>query len=122
AVPKLLIVDDEIDVREFAGNFFRKRGIQVLLASSGAEALRIIAAERPDLVLLDIRMEEMSGIEVLRKVRSSGDQTRIIMVSGVEDDTIVAEAKSAGVLAFVHKPLVLEELQNIVLREIGPHP
>ena len=69
-MPKLLIVDDEVDVREFAGNFFRKRGVQVFLSSNGMEALGLIAAERPDLVLLDIRMEEMSGMDVLRQLRT----------------------------------------------------
>ena len=118
-MPKLLIVDDEVDVREFAGNFFRKRGVEVLISSGGAEALSLIADQRPDLVLLDIRMEEMSGMDVLRKIRSSGNLIRVIMVSGLEDDGIVVEAKKLGAVSFIHKPLVLEELEGVVLRELG---
>lgn len=118
-MPKLLIVDDESDVREFARNFFRKRGIQVFVASDGREALDIIASERPELVLLDIRMDGMDGIEVLRELRRLHDQTRIIMVSGMEDAKVIEEAKGFGVVSFIHKPLVLDELEKIVLAEIG---
>lgn len=113
-MPKLLIVDDEIDVREFAGNFFRKRSVQVFLASGGAEAIDIIAQEAPDLVLLDIRMEGMSGLDVLRRLRAKNSSVKVIMVSGIEDEAIVSEAKTLGVSGFIHKPLILEELQAAV--------
>jgi two-component system, response regulator, stage 0 sporulation protein F len=116
---KLLIVDDEIDVREFAKNFFRKRGINVFTAPGGALALEVIAAESPDLVLLDIRMNGMSGMDVLRTLRQQGNKIKIIMISGVEDDGIVQEAESLGVTGFIHKPLVLEELEKVVMTELG---
>lgn len=112
---KLLIVDDEIDVREFAGNFFSKRGVDVFLASDGQEALTLIQKETPDLVLLDIRMNGMNGMDVLRRLRSNENPVRVIMVSGIEDDHIVSEAKKLGVIGFIHKPLVLEELKTSVL-------
>jgi len=118
---KLLIVDDEIDVREFAKNFFRKRGINVFTASSGEEALGLISAQSPDLVLLDIRMEGMSGMEALRSIREQGSPVKIIMISGVEDDDIVQEAQTLGVTGFIHKPLVLEELEKVVMAELSPH-
>ena len=117
-MPKLLIVDDEADVREFAKRFFTKRGIDVTTAAGGREALEIISQERPDLVLLDVRMEEMTGVEVLKELRGKQDDTRVIMVSGVNDEEIVNAAKSYGVRGFVHKPLVLEELEKIVLAEL----
>lgn len=117
-MPKLLIVDDEADVREFAKRFFTKRGIDVTTAAGGREALEIIGRERPDLVLLDVRMEEMTGVEVLKELRGKQDETKVIMVSGVNDEEIVSAAKSLGVRGFVHKPLVLEELEKIVLAEL----
>ena len=117
-MPKLLIVDDEIDVREFAKNFFKKRQIEVLTAAGGATALEIINRENPDLVLLDVRMEEMTGIEVLRKLKTQNSKVKVFMVSGVEDEEMVAEAKSLGVLGFIHKPLILEELEKIVMKEL----
>lgn len=116
---KLLIVDDETDIREFARNFFKKRGIEVLTASGGRSALDLIASDAPDLVLLDVRMEEMTGVDVLRHLRKANAQTRVIMVSGIEDEETVNEAKALGIIGFIHKPLVLEELERIVLAELN---
>jgi len=116
---KLLIVDDEVDVREFAKRFFVKRGIDVSAASGGLEALKIIGQDNPDLVLLDIQMEELSGIEVLRKLRDDQNNIKVIMVTGAEDSSIIDEANSLGVKGYIHKPLVLEELEKIVMRELN---
>ena len=117
-MPKLLIVDDEVDVREFAKNFFKKRNIEVFTSSGGQEALRIIESEKPDLVLLDVRMEEMNGVEVLKKLRGQNNPIKVVMVTGVEDEEIINETYSLGIKGYVHKPLVLEELEKVVLSEL----
>jgi len=117
---KLLVVDDESDVREFAKSFFKKRGIEVLTASGGREALDLIAKNKPQLVLLDVRMEEMTGIEVLRELRKTDKQTKVIMVTGVEEEGVIKEANALGVISYVHKPLILEELEKIVLSQMVP--
>lgn len=116
---KLLIVDDEIDIREFAKSFFMKREIEVFTAGGGAEALEIIDRDQPDLVLLDVQMEEISGIEVLKRLREAKNDIKVIMVTGAEDPSIINEANSLGVRGYVHKPLVLEELEKIVLFELN---
>ena len=116
---KLLIVDDEIDIREFAKNFFRKRNIDVLTAAGGKEALGIIDREKPDLVLLDVRMEEMNGLEVLRTLRNQKNNVKVIMVTGVENGEAIKEARDLGVIGYIHKPLVLEELEKVVLAELS---
>jgi len=116
---KLLIVDDEIDIREFAKSFFTKRSIEVLTAGGGNEALKIIDEHQPDLVLLDVQMEEISGIEVLKKLRNDKNDVKVIMVTGTEDPLVINEANSLGVKGYVHKPLVLEELEKIVLFELN---
>lgn len=116
---KLLIVDDEIDIREFAKNFFQKRGVTVFTAAGGLKALDIIDKEEPDLVLLDVHMEEISGIEVLKRLRAKGNPVKVMMVTGVEEARVVNEAKSLGVLGYIHKPLVLEELEKVVMNELS---
>ncbi len=115
---KLLIVDDEVDIREFAKNFFQKRGIEVLTATGGSQAVEIIISHQPDLVLLDVRMEEMTGVEALRQIRKINLDLKIIMVSGVEDEYIIEEAKALGITKYIHKPLILEELEKIVLAQL----
>ncbi len=116
---KLLIVDDEIDIREFAKMFFTRRQIETFTAGSGAEALRLVNEEKPDLVLLDITMEGMNGLEVLKKLRADKNDVKVIMVTGVEDESVINEANSWGVKGYIHKPLVLEELEKIVVGELG---
>ncbi|MFA5088113.1 MAG: response regulator [Candidatus Omnitrophota bacterium] len=117
-MPKLLIVDDEVDVCEFAKSFFKKRDIQVFTAAGGNSAIEIVENEKPDLILLDVRMEEMTGIEVLKKLRAKNNNTKVIMVTGVEDEATISEAKGLGILGYVHKPLVLEELEKVVMKEL----
>ena len=117
-MPKLLIVDDEIDIREFAKRFFKKRGIEVFTAAGGNEAFEIIKVEQPDLVLLDVRMEEMTGVDLLNMIRDDGNDVRVVMVSGVEEEEIINETKRLGVIGFIHKPLILEELEKVVLAEL----
>ena len=116
---KLLIVDDESDIREFARNFFKKRKLEVFVASGGCQALDLIAKENPGLILLDIRMEEMTGIEVLRELRKNNPSVKVIMVSGVEDEEVIKEANALGVVGYVHKPFILEELEKIVLAQLS---
>jgi two-component system response regulator (stage 0 sporulation protein F) len=116
---KLLVVDDEIDIREFAKKFFKKRGIEVFTASGGRHALELISTESPNLVLLDVRMEEMTGIEVLREIRKTNTSVKVIMVSGVEDEETINEARTLGVAHYIHKPLILEELEKIVLAQLN---
>jgi DNA-binding response OmpR family regulator len=115
---KLLIVDDEPDVREFAKSFFKKRNVTVFTAGGGHQALEIIGQEQLDLVLLDVRMEEISGIELLRELRVRNINIKVIMVTGVEDEETVIEANQLGVVGYIHKPLVLDELEKIVLAQL----
>lgn len=118
---KLLIVDDEIDVREFAANFFRKRKIDVLTASSGEEALSAIENKKPHLVLLDIKMSGMDGIETLKRIREKDKNIKVIMVTGKkpEEEAAFDMCRSLGALDYIHKPLELDELERIVLKELA---
>lgn len=117
-MPKLLIVDDEADIRDFAKHFFQKRDIDVSTASGGKEAVDLIGLIAPDLVLLDVRMGDMTGVDVLRNLRESGNQVKVIMVTGVEDPVIIQQAKDLGVRGYVHKPLALDELERVVMKEL----
>jgi len=116
-MPKLLIVDDEQDVTEFGKNFFRKRKFDVTTASNGPEALEIIQSDKPDIMLLDIKMEGMDGLEVLEKVMQISGDIRVIMVTGIEDKEAMDRAKELGAKGYIHKPLILEELEQVVLKE-----
>lgn len=113
---KLLIVDDENDVREWAAKFFRKRKIEVFTASSGEAAIEIVSKERPSAMLLDITMEGIDGIETLRRVREIDKEIKVVMVTGSEDKDALNKTKELGACDYIHKPLKISELENVVLK------
>ena len=116
-MPRLLIVDDEADVREFAANFFRKRKIEVITAASGEEALEIAKKQKPNLILLDIKMEGIDGIETLKRFRQTDKTTKVIMVTGKkpEEENSCEKCGELGALDYIHKPLELDELERVVM-------
>ena len=118
---KLLIVDDETDVREFAASFFRKRKIEVITASSGEEALSSIEKEKVDLILLDIKMSGIDGLETLRRIKDKDKDAKVIMVTGrkPEEENVFDKCMQLGAMDYIHKPLELDELERKVLAVIG---
>lgn len=114
---KLLIVDDELDVREFAANFFRKRKLEVDIAGSGEEALEKINQNKPDVVLLDVRMGGMNGIATLEEIKKIDPAIQVVMVTGTkpEENEAYQKCMELGAANYVHKPLKLDELEQVVL-------
>ncbi|MFH0877482.1 MAG: response regulator [Candidatus Omnitrophota bacterium] len=117
-MPKLMIVDDELDVREYLKSFFRRRKIDVITAESGEQALEVIEAEKPDLMLLDVKMGGITGVETLREIRNRGNKVKVIMVTGVEDQEMLRPLSDLEISACIHKPLILEELEKEVLSRL----
>jgi len=107
---KILIVDDEEQIRELLREFLTGAGYEVAVAANGEEALEVAQRERPDLILLDIRMPELDGVETCVRLKSH-DKTRSIpiIIATAFGDTL-AEALDAGADDFVNKPFQLEEI------------
>ena len=104
---RLLFVDDDPILREFAQVHLADDNIQMQTASDGAEALDLIAAQAPDLVLLDLEMPRIDGFEVLRRLRDDVATARlpVIVVTGREDTGAIDRAFEFGATSFVAKPL-----------------
>ena len=117
---KLLIVDDELDVREFAANFFRKRKFDVITADHGEQALELLEKEKPKLILLDIKMKGMDGIEILTRIREKNKDVSVIMVTGKgpEEDESYKKCEDLKISGYIHKPLELDKLEQAVLSEL----
>jgi len=111
---KLLIVDDELDVCDFVKGFFEERDYIVFTALDGEAAIRIVKKQRPDIILLDIKMKRMNGIDALRKIRELDKTACVIMVTAVEDQDKMDAAYELGAKSYITKPLVLEELERTV--------
>lgn len=102
---KILVVDDEEDVRERVGNFLARRIDCVLeKAASGEEALRKLKNAYFDLVLLDIKMPGLSGIDVIRETLKFSPQTKFLAISGYDSDEVADAALKAGAVDFITKP------------------
>jgi len=112
---KLLVVDDEIDIREFLANFFKKRKLSTYTASNGEEALRLLTKERPEIMLLDIKMPRMDGLEVLKRAKELDKNIKIIMITGREDKESEEKASRLGVVNYIHKPLEIDEFEKVVM-------
>lgn len=115
---RLLIVDDELDIREFAVRFFKKRNIEVFSAANGEEAIRKVIEQRPNIILLDFNMPGIDGIETLKRIRQLDQNINIIMVTGKkpEENNTMAIAKAIGAIEYLHKPLEIEKLEKIVMK------
>ena len=111
---KLLIVDDEKDICNFVQNFFSIRGYQVFTANSSDEAFKVAEMEDPLIILQDIRMPGLDGIETLKKMKEKRPNNRVIMVTCVDDVGRMEEARNLGADTYIVKPLVLEELVKAV--------
>src|SRR3989338_2495864 len=115
---KLLVVDDESDICDFVKSFFKDRGFQVSSASSGEDAISVAKKEKPDLVLLDIKMKGMDGMAVLKHIKDIDKNIKIIMVTALEDQDKMHEAYKLGASDYITKPLVLDYLEQAVLKNL----
>ncbi len=104
ALGRILVVDDEAPIREILTEYFAARGYAVEAAATGGDALAAIERGRPDLVLLDIRMPGIDGVETLRRIRARGDQVPVIMVTANEDVELARASLKLGAFDYVAKP------------------
>ena len=111
---RILVVDDEAPVREVLSEYFTSQGYTVDEAPNGDEALATIRRDRPDLVLLDIRMPGIDGVEVLRRIRKLDGTLSVIMVTANEDVTLARETLKLGAFDYVAKPFDYEYLDRTV--------
>ena len=112
---KIFTVDDQMGIDSFFYEFFTVRNYEVLNALSGEEAIKIVRKEKPRMVLLDINMRGMGGIETLKKIKEIDKNIIVIMVTGVKDDDVMKEAMALGADDYITKPLSLEYLDKVVL-------
>lgn len=108
---KLLLADDENDIREVIEDRLNSWGFNVVTATTGAEALEKINSEKFDGVLLDVKMPEMSGIEVLEKVRQRDTELPIIIVTSSTSRDAAIGSLAKGANEFILKPFEWEELK-----------
>ncbi|MFC4777738.1 response regulator [Paenibacillus sp. GCM10023252] len=116
--PVILVVDDQASIRVLLLELFKEEGCTVYEASHGQAALAQFHKQPIDCILLDLKMPDMDGIEVLRSVRETDPNVMVVMISAYGDLAKVDEARRLGVATFFTKPFDIEELRDYVMEQL----
>ncbi|MBI4410052.1 MAG: response regulator [Gemmatimonadetes bacterium] len=122
---RLLVVEDQRDLRELLATAFSLEGCAVSTAASGEEALALVRREMPDLIVLDLALPGMGGLETLRRIREGGRAPRVVILTAHGTPAQVREAMALGVREFIGKPFELDRLLRVVadeMKEVRPPP
>ena len=106
----ILIVDDQESIRHFIEKAMAEEGYQVTTAGDGASAMKRIAADQPDLVLLDLRLPDTHGLEILRQVKEDDPELQVIIMTAFGDVESAVRAMKLGAFDYINKPINLEQL------------
>ena len=113
---KLLIVDDEAGIVEEIKLFFQEEGHQVYTADSGEDGIALMRTHLPDLLMIDVKLPDISGLKVLAATKEISPKSKTIVITGYVDQDLIDEAEKLGRDAFIQKPFNLETLKNEVDR------
>ena len=119
---RILVIDDNPAVVDILVTVLGEEGYEVSGTVTSDEGLKLFILSHPDLVLLDIALPGMNGIEVLKRIRSIAPTARVVMVSGVADPVRAREALELGALAYVDKPFDLAYLKRVVAMALQGKP
>ena len=114
--PTVLIVDDDLFVRRLLEDALSESGLalRVLEAADGEQALAVATRERPEVVLLDLFMPRLSGLEVLAQLRTSVPESRVVVISSMDAEPVIEQALQAGATGFIAKPFHPLEIASAV--------
>ncbi len=116
---RILVVDDEDEVRQLVAEFLEAKGYSVITAATGVEALTAVKHYRPDLVLMDVMMPKMNGLETLDRIREIDRRVGVIMLTGVQDERVAREAMRKEAYDYITKPLDFGYLELAILTKLA---
>jgi DNA-binding response OmpR family regulator len=118
-MPRVLVVDDEPSIREMLVEYLTLKGYEAKSVTNGMEAIRLVREDRPHLVLLDVCMPGMSGLEVLQRIREIDPGIGVIMVTAVTEEALGREALKLGAFDYITKPLDFAYLERAVWYKVA---
>ena len=116
----ILVVDDDVSFVTFVCTALDKRGVRTEVAFTGADAMRYLGHHESSGVLLDLKLPDMDGLEVLREIRERGDLVPVVVLTGAGTVSAAVEAMKLGAVDFVEKPLRLAALTQAVMALHSP--
>jgi two-component system nitrogen regulation response regulator NtrX len=117
-VTQILVVDDEVTIREVLIEFLADHGFTAQGAEDGPKALAMVSQVKPQVILLDVAMPGMNGIETLRQLRQQAPGSAVIMISGHADHEMALQALDLGAYDFIQKPLDFKYLERTLITKI----
>lgn len=111
---KLLIVDDQFGIRILLSEVFQKAGFETYQAANGIQALEIVKEQNPDLVLLDMKIPGMDGLEILKRMKTINKDIRVIIMTAYGELDMIQEAKELGAITHFAKPFDIDEIRDVV--------
>src|SRR5262245_25662950 len=115
----LLIVDDELSMRQFLTHLFQRDGHAVRVAENGRKATDLLRQPAADVIISDVKMPDMGGIELLRAAKELNPTVEVIMMTAFANEATAHEAFLIGAFDFVHKPFDNELLKRKVTTALG---
>jgi DNA-binding response OmpR family regulator len=119
---RILVVDDHPDSVDAVTQYFAYAGYDVVGAHNGGDGLMLADVEHPDIVLLDIRMPGMSGVEVLQQMKLRWPERPVIMISGLGDRDLAKRSLERGAFDYVQKPFDFDLLHRCVAAALSGSP
>ena len=120
---KILVIDDEQDIRNLLDTLLRRKGYDVVLAESGRKGLELFRRERPDVIVLDLKMPEMDGLTVLRQIHSLDPKKPVIILTGAGTAEAEQQVRTLGVTEYIEKEFSLHLLGDSLKRLLNnPDP
>lgn len=113
---KILVIDDEVGIRNLLDTLLHRKGYDVVLADNGQKGLAVFRRERPDVVVLDLKMPGMDGFTVLQQVRSLNPTQPVIILTGAATPEMEQQVRALGVSEFVEKEFSLHLLGDSLKR------
>ena len=118
---KVLVIEDQERVRELFEIFLTKKGLSVISSGRGIEGVNLARAQKPSIIMIDVKLPDIDGIEVLTRIREFDKDSKIFVLSGLYTEEVEKEAMAAGATAFLCKSSGIDVIVNTVVEaKINP--
>lgn len=118
---KILIVDDNLEFAKTIARNLEKEGFRVFIAPDGSTAIQEVSSESPELVLLDLKLPDISGMDVLKRIKAINEDTAIVIITAYGGEQVAVDFMKAGVIDFLSKPFTFEDLLTAVKNAFKIH-
>lgn len=119
AKPIVLVIDDQPGIRRLLLEVLTEAGYEVMTAANGYEGLQRTKEQKPSLILMDMKMPGMDGLETLKEINKLGQSNKVIMMTAYGELDMVKEAQEIGAFAYITKPFDINELCELIAKHLS---